>query len=123
VQDVPPEPPPLQRAGAEVLDEHVGVGEELAGHLRPGGVGQLERHRALVAADERPPERDAVLRPAQRTQVVAGGLLDLDHVGAVVAEHRADDGTGEERRGVDHAQAVERERAHDATPLRARQAS
>ena len=37
-------------------------------------------------------------------------MLDLDHVGAEVAHHRRDHRPGEERRGVDDLQALERER-------------
>ncbi len=107
VQDVRPEVPALERSRPEVLDQHVRIRDQALHELLPARVRERQRHAALVAADERPPERDAVLLPAHRAQTVPARMLDLDHVGAIVAEQGRDHRSGEERGAVDHAQALE----------------
>src|SRR5581483_7331264 len=77
--------------------------------LLPARLRERQGHAALVPADERPPERDPVLLPAHLPEPVAARVLDLDDVGAVVAEERRDHGAGEERGAVDHAQPGQRE--------------
>ena len=69
---------------------------------------EVDRDEPLVAVDERPPQRDAVLLPAQRPQGVAARVLDLDDVGPEVGEQRPDDRPREEHAGVDDAQSLER---------------
>ncbi len=63
---------PLERAGAEVLDEHVGAVDEAA-HVRQAVVGlEVEHDAALAPADELPPQPFPVARvaPAQVAQAV-----------------------------------------------------
>ena len=67
----------------------------------PGG-GQVERDRALVAAERLPPEVEAVLgRPVPARGVGLARVLDLDDVGAEVAEERRGQRAGEQRRRVE----------------------
>ncbi|MCY1202516.1 hypothetical protein D9M72_140060 [compost metagenome] len=79
--------PFFQRAGLEVLDQHVGVGQQAAQQLLARRPGQVQRHAFLVAvhADE---VRGGVAQegrpPAPR--LVAAGRLDLEHVRAVVGQ-------------------------------------
>ena len=53
--------PAFERAGAEVLDQHVGLGDQLAGDVLPFGAAQVERDRALVARLHLPPDGGAFL--------------------------------------------------------------
>ena len=89
--------PALERAGAEVLDQHVGLGDQAPGDVLALGAAQVERDRALVAALHLPPHRGAVLHEAPVAQRVAGARgLDLDDVGAEVAERLAGEGAGDQ---------------------------
>ncbi|ABA53072.1 hypothetical protein BURPS1710b_A1263 [Burkholderia pseudomallei 1710b] len=120
-QHVVAEPPALQRAGTEVLDDDVRRRRELAKQPLTVRVPEVERHRALVARDHLPPERHVVAPRAVLAGGVARRMLDLDHVGAVIGEHRRRERAGEQRRRVDHANAVERRRgARVRSPLRPR---
>ena len=62
--------------------------DELLEELRALGLAEVDRDEPLVAVDERPPQRHAVLLPAQRPEGVAARVLDLDDVGAEVGEQR-----------------------------------
>ena len=103
-----PEAPALEGAGPEPLDEHVGVARQPQRELAAARVREVERHAALVAAHERPPEADALALRAEHAQRVAARVLDLDHLGAVVAEQRREQRPGDERRGVHHPQPPQR---------------
>ena len=70
-------------------------------------VAQVDRDRPLVARDRRPPEAAPVVEHAPPAHRVAGpGRLDLDHVGAEVAEQLARERAGDERAELEDAQAV-----------------
>ena len=78
---------------------------DLAGPL----VAQVERHGALVASDRRPPQAVAVegdAPPAHR--VALAGRLDLDDLGAVVAEELAGERPGDEAAELQHSHAMQR---------------
>ena len=98
-QPVVAEAPPLQRAGAEVLHDDVGLGDQPAEDLLALLAPQVQGDRPLVAAHDRPPQRVAVrLLPAPLAhRVAAAGRLHLDHVGAQVAEQLADERPGQQR--------------------------
>ena len=69
---------------------------------------EVEGDGPLVAADLLPPQRHAVLAPAVATHVVAAArVLDLDHIGAEVAEDLAAQGAGEDGRDVEDPQALQ----------------
>src|SRR5581483_674271 len=102
------EPELREAAGPEVLDQHVSRRDQAAQRL--GAVRRLEIDRdALLAAVQR--EEEAALaaderRPRARVVAVLG-LLDLQHLGAPVAElHRAER-TGDDPRQIDDLHAVE----------------
>ena len=77
------------RARREVLDEHVGAPRQLD-HERPAArMLQVDGDALLPAVDREEVRGRAVRRPRRHpvAAVVAGaGLLDLEHLGAVVAE-------------------------------------
>src|ERR1700694_5298176 len=78
---------------------------------------QIEGDRALVAGDRLPEERLIVLARAPAPLVVADpGLLDLDDVGAEVAQVLGGPGAGHEGRDIDHALAGEHLRGSRAHP-------
>ena len=88
------------------------VGDQALHHLGPGGVAEVERDRALVAGEHRPPQRHAVLAGAVGADRVAlGGVLDLDHVRAEVGEHGGGQRAGEEGGGVEDRDAGQGARA------------
>jgi hypothetical protein len=107
---VRPDPPLLERAGAEVLDEDVAVLDEVEQQLLPSLLPQVECDALLVARLHRPPEGAplvARLAPlAQRVRLPR--WLDLDDLGAHVAEQPAGEGTGEQHAELDDADAGER---------------
>ena len=93
-----PEPPALQRARPEVLDQHVGVGEQPAQDRGAVRVGQVEGDARACCG--RAPSTTARRRPwpgRARGPGRAGRVLDLDHVGAEVAEERRGERPGEQR--------------------------
>ena len=104
VQHVRAQAPLLEGAGAEALDEHVRVLDQLLEQRGAFRLAEVDGHEALVAVDERPPQADAVLLPAERAQGVPLGVLHLDDVRPEVRQERADHGTGEQDRRVDDAQ-------------------
>ena len=55
------EVPLLERAGPEILDQDVGLRDELEQESLPLGLAQVERDGLLVARDHRPPERRVAL--------------------------------------------------------------
>ena len=85
-------------------------------------VAQVDRDRSLVARDRRPPEAAAVDAHAVAPHDVAdAGRLDLDHVGAEVAEQLARERARDERAELEDAQAGERCAAVSDVPSRAAQ--
>ena len=79
-------------AGGEVLQQHVGVGEQLRQHLGRLGMLEVQRDAALAAIE---PDEEAGL-PVHEAVVGAGevalaGPLHLDHVGAEVGQVAAAD--------------------------------
>ena len=121
--------PLLQRAGPEVLDDDVGALDEIEEEVAARGLAQIERDGFLVAGVHRPEEVMAVefgLSPgAQR--VGRSRRLDLDDLGAHVAEQPARERPGDQRADLDDADAVQRAggvivrtRAGAASPCRCR---
>src|SRR2546425_163259 len=106
----PAEVPALERARAEVLRHDGGRRDEPADQRLPLGIAQVTRDGPLVARLDEPPVRAAGSTGgrAEAAEVVAdAGLLDLDDVGAELAEERRADRRGEKRREVQHGDAVE----------------
>ncbi len=109
------EPEPVEVAGAEVLDDDVGPRRE-APHRLAAGLGlEIERDRALVAIRRRVVGRGAVgqERRAPSARVVARArTLDLDDIGAQIAEHLGAERTRENAREVQNPEVREGARGH-----------
>src|SRR3954452_24482243 len=103
-----PSPPLLHDPRPEVLHDHVRVGDELAQQLLPLRPAEVQRDRALVAGDHLPPQAGPRAVPAVRAGRVAVRVLDLEHVGAHVAEQHRRDGRGVHRAHVEDLDPVER---------------
>ena len=106
--------------GPEVLDHHVGVGGQGAEDLLALRGREVQRDRLLVAAEHLPPEADAVALRAVGARRVAARVLDLDHVGAEVAQHRGGERPGEEGGDVEDLESLEsacRRGSHRASVL------
>jgi hypothetical protein len=106
--------PLLQHAGAEVLDQHVGIGYEVAQDLLAFGRTEVQRHASLVAGDDLPPQPVTVLVRAVRSRRIAHRVLHLDDVGAEVTEQH-----GCDRRGVHRADVEDADPAQGAVNGRA----
>ena len=105
---VGPETPAFERAGAKVLDQHIGLGDQPAREVLAFGLAQVERQRPLVARLHLPPDRRAVLQQPPVAQRIPGTRrLDLDHLGTELAEQLAGERTGDELTHLDDAHALQ----------------
>jgi hypothetical protein len=105
-----PESQPLERARPEVLDEHVGVANQVLEQLAAFRRFQIDGNALLVPVDTQEIGAPAVHERCPRSRVVAmAGVLDLDDLGAHVAEQHRAQGSGQHAGEVDHLQPVKRE--------------
>ena len=101
--------------GREVLDQHVGVADQLLHDLLAlGGLG-VDRQRALVAVEHREVQGVDVGDVAQLVagHVTAVGALDLQDVGAEPGEHLRAGRTGLDAGEVDDLDSGEWHISHD----------
>src|SRR5439155_10111902 len=106
------EPEAGRRARAEVLQDDVGPGRQREPDRPAGGRLQVERDASLVAVVGHEGRALAADLRRYRARVVADARpLELDHVGAEVAEQHGAVGPGELGGDVQYAQAVEGEAA------------
>ena len=86
----------------------------LRSKLCPSGDAQVAGDRLLVAGHDRPPQRLAVrLLPAPFAhRVAAARVLDLDDLGAEVAEQLPAERAGQQLAELDHPQVVQRQCCH-----------
>ena len=104
---------PLGHAGQEVLDEHVGLAGQLEGQARALGLLEVHRDAALVAVHGGEGSAHPAGSP-QRAQVVAPSRpLQLDHVGAEIAQQRRAVRPRDNTREVEDADPVE----HGGPPI------
>jgi hypothetical protein len=98
-----------QRSRAEVLDHDVAPRRQRPHQPLAFGVAQVERDRPLVAGDGRPPQALPVggLAPAAH-RVTRLDRLDLDDLGAVVAEQLPGERPGDQAAHFQDAGARER---------------
>ena len=110
VDVLPGQPHAVERAGREILHQHVAVLDQPLEDFLALGVLGVDRDRALVAVEHREVEAVRALHVAQLAarDVADAGPLDLDHVGAHIGEQlragRARLHVGE----IEDAHAVER---------------
>ena len=108
--DLRPEPPGLHRSRAKVLQQDVGRQQELAHDRSPFLAMQIERDAALVAREAAPPKAGAVFELTPAAQRIPAQRLDLDYVGAEVAEQAAGERASEQLTQLEDAQPLERAR-------------
>jgi hypothetical protein len=90
------------------FDHHGRGPHELEEDLLARGAREVEGERLLVAAQDLPPQPDAVLGLAVGPgRVRLGRVLDLDHVRPEVSHDRGRRGAGEEGRDVEDPDVVE----------------
>ena len=101
-----------ERADLEVLDQDIGLGDQLQRDLLALLLADIQRDRALVAVDA--DEVGAFLgagheRGREAARVVAGARpLDLDDIGAKVGQHLRAGRTRQHPGEVEYAQAFQR---------------
>jgi hypothetical protein len=96
-QRLPVDAPRRHQAGPEGLQQHVGALAQRPRETAVALVGEVERHRALVAVQPQEVRALAVApRRSPRAGVVAAvRALDLDHIRAEIAEQHRSVGPGE----------------------------
>ena len=120
-QGVAAEAERVERARVERLDEHVGAAQERPEPLPVALPERIEHDAALAERDGGPVERPvgialaAALEGRQAARRGARGRLDLDDLGAELREHPSRQ-LGPRRRGIDHADPVERRLALHRIP-------
>ena len=103
---------PLDDTGAEILDQHVGPGQQCLQRRKIGRVLQVNREAFLGAVDRmenrRIPAdfRIAEIKPAG--EVAAIGTLDLDDTGAEIHQPQRSVGARQELAHIDDEQARQR---------------
>ena len=111
--------PLLERARPEVLHEHIGGCREAPHQVLALGGAQIEGHALAAAALDRPEQRVLTARATSvgvgvderadgAHEVAALGLLDLDDLGALLAEQPGAERCGDARAEVEHTQTCER---------------
>src|SRR5437899_10996926 len=103
--------PLLERSRPKALNYDVRLRRlhEHQEELLSGRRTEREGYRPLVPTDELPMEREAIPLKAEVTHLIpTGGVLNLDDVGAEVAEQRGDHWSGHHHPTVDHRQSGER---------------
>ena len=100
-----PRPHLLEDPGPEVLNHHVGGAHQVEEELPTFRLGEIDGHRALVAALAEPDKRVTTFGVgSEAAEVVArAGTLDLDDVGAELPQHGGTVGTGNVRAEVENA--------------------
>jgi hypothetical protein len=116
VQRVGIEPEALERVHPDVRDERVGAVEQLVRKGDAVGRGEVDDDaalRAVVHLERRVEGHIAAEHLGEAARRVAGGWLDLDHVGTPVGEHTARRGAGHPHAQLDNPHTVQRS-AHEA---------
>ena len=98
------EPPFFHRARLEIFDQHIGVRDQLAHQRLPGRHAHIGRDRPLVARDHFPVDLD-VAQPPFAHRVARARRLDLDHIGAHIAQQLAAERPGDQLAQFDHPDA------------------
>ena len=101
--------PLLQCAGPEVLDDDVAALGEVTEEFPTAGRAQIERDALLVAGVHRPEEMMSVDLglPPGADRIRRAGWLDLDDLGAHVAEQSGGERPGDQRADFEHPNTVQ----------------
>src|SRR5207248_4936034 len=113
-----PEIPPLECPRPEVLDQDVALLGEREQELLTTFLAQIQRHAFLVPRLDGPPERPALvagMTPLSK-RVRLPRRLDLDDLGAHVAEQPAGERPGEQHAELDDTHAGKGPRPVDVRP-------
>jgi hypothetical protein len=115
---LPGEAHAVERAGAEVLDQHVAFADQRLEHLLALGLLGVQCQRALVAVEHREVQRVGIGNVTQlgAGDVARAGALDLDHVRAEPGQELRTGGAGLHVGEVDDLDAVEWFGAHMSAP-------
>jgi hypothetical protein len=119
VNVLPGQPHSIHRPRGEVLDQHVGVTDQLVHDLLAlGGLG-VDRQRSLVGVEHREIQRiDVGDIPQLVTRHIATGeALDFQHVGAEPGEHLGAGGAGLYSGEVDDFDSSQWQVGHDGFPF------
>ena len=101
---------PLQRPRLEVLDHHVGTGDESLDECEIGSRREVGRESELVAIRG---QEVGALPPLVEGRTPAAGLvtragtLDFDHIGPQIAEDHAGEWPRENAREVEYSDAIQ----------------
>ena len=109
-QDVPAQPPFLQRARLKILDQHIGFPHQTLDQRSAVGLTQIQRDALLVPRFRQPWQGIPTIRHRAKPPrgVADTGEFDLDHLGAELAQLRRRERAGEERRDIEDATALQR---------------
>ena len=103
---------PVHHAGAEILHDHVGVGDQALDDLDRRRLLQIQGQAALVAVDRQPGRRHPAVRPLARQRraahVLALAAFHLDDLGAEQGKLVGTEGAGEDLGEVENLHAGER---------------
>ena len=110
VDVLPGQPHAVERAGREILHQHVALLDQLVEHALALRMLGVDRDRALVVIEHGEVERIRALHVDQLSarDVADAGTLDLDHVGAEPGQKLRAGRTRLHVREVENAHAVER---------------
>ena len=84
LQLLPAKPHPVERARSEILDQHVGAGDQFAEQLLALVGLEVEGQAALVGVED---EEEQLVIVLGAGDIAAFGLLELDHVGPEKRQH------------------------------------
>jgi len=99
---------PVQHARPIILDQDIRPVHQVEQRRTVGLLLQVQHHRPLVAVPRHEGRALAVHEGRHRAGGVAGGRLDLDHLGAVVGQQHGAVRAGQMAGQVQHQQMIER---------------
>ena len=105
MDDVGAEAEPIHDAGPIVLDEHVGVFDQVEEYGRPCCAAEVDAQVAFACVLLDEVARQAVAARGGKPSEVTGWRFDLDDVGTEVAQHARAVRTGQHACQVEHPDA------------------
>src|SRR5439155_66332 len=105
----PAEPPPLEGAGSEILDEHVGGFEQLLQKLLTRGLAKIQRDRLFLSRQNGPVQPDAFVYATPRPHgVTFARRFNLDHFRSMIGEQVTAKRPGNQLPCLDQANTLQR---------------